>query len=70
MKQFIGIFLTMVGLTSFGQYELTESSFSKTYTQLRTWEKPDSTWVYSNGSNTEWTFHFNVDFFPFQESMC
>lgn len=68
MKKFIGLFLTMIGLTSFAQYELTESSFSKTYSQLRTWEKPESTWVYSNGSTTQWTFHFNVDFFPFEKS--
>ncbi len=68
MKQFFVFFLTMIGLNGFGQYTLTETSFSKTYTQLRTWEKPDSVWLYSNGANTQWTFHFNVDFFPFSKN--
>jgi len=68
MKHFFMVFLTMIGLNVFGQFNLTENSFSKTYTQLRTWEKPDSVWVYSNGSNTQWTFHFNVDFFPFSKN--
>jgi len=62
MKKLFLILLTIVSFTSFGQYTPTEDTFSKTYTQIRMWEKSDSIWVYSDGSFIEWTFHFNVNF--------
>lgn len=65
MKKLILMFLTSFSLMAYGQYNTTDNSFSKTYTQLRVWEKPDSTWVYSDGTFTDWTFIFNVEFFSF-----
>lgn len=65
MKKLILILLTSFSLMAYGQYNTTEETFSKTYTQLRIWEKPDSTWVYSDGTFTDWTFIFNVEFFSF-----
>ena len=50
MKKLFLILLTIVSFTSFGQYTPTEDTFSKTYTQIRMWEKSDSIWVYSDGS--------------------
>jgi len=52
----------LFSVMSYGQYIPTEGTFSKTYTQIRTWERPDSTWVYADGTLKEWTFHYNVDF--------
>jgi hypothetical protein len=63
MKKLILMLLTSFSLMAYGQYNTTEETFSKTYTQLRIWEKPDSTWVYSDGTFTDWTFIFNVEFF-------
>jgi hypothetical protein len=65
MKKLILMLLTSFSLMAYGQYNTTEETFSKTYTQLRIWEKPDSTWVYSDGTFTDWTFIFNVEFFSF-----
>lgn len=65
MKKLFLTLLTAVSFTSFGQYVLTEGSFSKTFTQLRSFEKQDSTWVYSDGGLKEWTFIFNVDCFTY-----
>ena len=65
MKKFILILLTAISVTAFGQYTPQEETFSKTYTQLRIWERPDSTWVYSDGTFVDWTFIFNVEFFAF-----
>jgi hypothetical protein len=65
MKKFILTLLTAISVTAFGQYTPQEETFSKTYTQLRIWEKPDSTWVYSDGTFVDWTFVFNVEFFAF-----
>ena len=65
MKKLILMLLTSFSLMAYGQYNTTDNSFSKTYTQLRVWEKPDSTWVYSDGTFTDWTFIFNVEFFSF-----
>jgi len=65
MKKFILILLTAISLNAFGQYTPQEETFSKTYTQLRIWERPDSTWVYSDGTFVDWTFIFNVEFFAF-----
>jgi hypothetical protein len=65
MKKFILTLLTAISVTAFGQYTPQEETFSKTYTQLRIWEKPDSTWVYSDGTFVDWTFIFNVEFFAF-----
>ena len=65
MKKFILTLLTAISLNAFGQYTPQEGTFSKTYTQLRIWEKPDSTWVYSDGTFVDWTFIFNVEFFAF-----
>jgi len=65
MKKLFLTLLTAVSFTSFGQYTLTEGSFSTTYTQLRSYEKVDSTWVYSDGALKDWTFIFNVDCFTY-----
>lgn len=65
MKKFILTLLTVISLNAFGQYTPQEETFSKTYTQLRIWERPDSTWVYSDGTFVDWTFIFNVEFFAF-----
>ena len=65
MKKFILTLLTAISLNAFGQYTPQEETFSKTYTQLRIWERPDSTWVYSDGTFVDWTFIFNVEFFAF-----
>jgi len=65
MKKFILTLLTAISLNAFGQYTPQEETFSKTYTQLRIWERPDSTWVYSDGTFVDWTFVFNVEFFAF-----
>lgn len=60
--------MTIISLNTFGQVSRTEDTFDKTYTQFRIWQKVDTTWVYSDGSNTEWTFQFNVDFKPHPKS--
>lgn len=65
MKKLFLTLLTAVSFTSFGQYVPTEGSFSKTYTQLRSYEKIDSLWVYSDGGLKDWTFIFNVDCFTY-----
>jgi len=62
MKKLFLTLLTAVSFTSFGQYIPTEGTFSKTYSQIRTWERLDSTWVYTDGTLKDWTFHYNVDF--------
>jgi len=48
------------------QYKYDDGSFGKTYTQLRNYQLigDDSDWSYTGGDFVEWTFHFNVDFFP------
>lgn len=65
MKNLLLTLLTVVSFTSFGQYIPTEGSFSKTYTQLRSFEKQDSLWNYSGGDFKEWTFIFNVNCFTY-----
>ena len=65
MKKLFLTLFTAVSLTSFGQYTLTEGSFSTTYTQLRSYEKVDSLWAYTGGTFKDWTFIFNVDCFTF-----
>ena len=63
-KLFLTLF-TALSFTSFGQYVTDEGSFTKTYTQLRSFNKQDSLWVYTGGDFKEWTFVFNVDFFTY-----
>ena len=65
MKKLILMLLTSFSLMAYGQYNTTDDSFNTTYTQLRIWQKPDSSWVYSDGTFIEWTFIFNVEFFSF-----
>jgi len=65
MKKLILMLLASFSLTAYGQYITDESSFSKTYTQIRSFDKQDSLWVYAGGDFKEWTFVFNVDFFTY-----
>lgn len=62
MKKLFLILMTIINLNSFSQITRTDETFEKTYTQVRIWEKVDTTWVYSNGSTVEWKFQFNVHF--------
>lgn len=65
MKKLILMLLTSFSLMAYGQYNTTDGSFTKTYTQLRSFNKVDSTWVYTGGDFKEWKFIFNVDFFTY-----
>lgn len=62
MKKLIILLLTFFSVSAFGQYTENEESFTKTYTQLRIWENADGIWNYSDGTNTEWKFVYNVNF--------
>jgi len=65
MKNLLFTLLAMASFTAFIQYTPDEGSFTVTYSQLRSYEKPEgqSDWVYANGDFHTWTFQFNVDFF-------
>ena len=65
MKKLLFTLLTVISTTAFSQYTETESSFSKTFTQLRTYERPEGAedWIYSGGDFVIWTLSLNVDFF-------
>ena len=65
MKKLILALLITSSFTAFGQYTTDEGSFAVTYSQLRSYERPEgqSDWIYANGDLHIWTFQFNVDFF-------
>lgn len=62
MKKLIILLLTFFSVSAFGQYTENEESFTKIYTHLRTWQRADSLWNYTDGTNGEWKFIYNVDF--------
>ena len=66
MKKFLFILLAAASFPTFGQYTHDEGSFQKTFTQVRNHQiiGDDTEWSYTGGNFAEWTFHFNVDFFP------
>lgn len=68
MRKLFLTLMTIISLDTLGQVSRNEDTFDKTYTQFRIWRKVDTTWVYTNGSNTEWTIQFNVDFKSHPES--
>ena len=66
MKNLLFTLLATISFTAFGQYTHREGSFQKTFTQVRNHQiiGDDPEWSYTGGDFVEWTFHFNVDFFP------
>jgi hypothetical protein len=70
MKNFLLIIFSFLSFSVLGQYTYKEGSFSKTFTQVRNYQMISSDlaenaeWTYTGGNVLEWTFHFNVDFFP------